>query len=168
MNFHELSLYLQKLEGTTSRNSIIEILAELYKETSKAEIGQVTYLLQGRVVPVYTDLEFGMADKMVIKAIAKAYDEPEEEIRGEYKKVGDLGILAEKKTAEHKGKDSISIDHVFKTLKKIAETSGEGSVEKKIDLLVGLFQSADSLSARYIARIPVGNLRLGFPSNISS
>jgi DNA ligase-1 len=162
MNFHELSLYLQKLEGTTSRNSIIEILAELYKETSKAEIGQVTYLLQGRVVPVYTDLEFGMADKMVIKAIAKAYDEPEEEIRGEYKKVGDLGILAEKKTAEHKGKDSISIDHVFKTLKKIAETSGEGSVEKKIDLLVGLFQSADSLSARYIARIPVGNLRLGF------
>jgi hypothetical protein len=32
-------------------------------------------------------LEFGMADKMVIKAIAKAYDEPEEEIRGEYKKV---------------------------------------------------------------------------------
>lgn len=87
MNFHELSLYLQKLEGTTSRNSIIEILAELYKETSKAEIGQVTYLLQGRVVPVYTDLEFGMADKMVIKAIAKAYDEPEEEIRGEYKKV---------------------------------------------------------------------------------
>lgn len=162
MTFHDLSLYLQKLEGTTSRNSIIEILSELYKKTPADEIGEVTYLLQGRVVPIYVDLEFGIADKMVVKALAKAYDEPEENVRKEYKKAGDLGILAEKMTKEHDGKKNISIHHVFETLKKIAESNGPGSVEIKIDLLANLMMSADPLSARYIARIPVGNLRLGF------
>jgi DNA ligase-1 len=39
---------------------------------------------------------------------------------------------------------------------------GEGSVEKKTDTLSNLFKSADSLSCRYIARIPVAKLRLGF------
>lgn len=163
MNFKELSVYLQKLEGTSSRNSIIEILAELYRETTAGEIREVTYLLQGRVAPIYVDLEFGMADKMVLKALSKAYAITEEEVRAENKKKGDIGQVAEALAEKHThSKKELSISHVFETLKKIAESGGAGSVEVKIDLLSELLKDSDVLSTRYVARIPVGNLRLGF------
>ena len=37
------------------------------------EIGKICYLLQGRVVPLYEAIEFGIADKLMIRAIAKSY-----------------------------------------------------------------------------------------------
>jgi DNA ligase-1 len=45
---------------------------------------------------------------------------------------------------------------------EITGFSGEGSVEKKITRLAGLLASLDQLSNRFVARIPVGRLRLGF------
>jgi len=51
---------------------------------------------------------------------------------------------------------------VFKTLESVAKSSGEGSQDDKISRLSGLIQELDPLSARYIVRIPLGVLRLGF------
>ena len=74
MTFKELSVYLQKLESTASRNDMILILAELFKRVPDTDFDKVMYLLQGRVVPLYINLEFGMADKMIIKALSTAYN----------------------------------------------------------------------------------------------
>src|SRR5207248_7494420 len=46
-------------------------------------------------------------------------------------------------------------------LKVIAQTSGKGTVEKRIALLTDLLRQVDSLSAKYVVRIVLGNLRLG-------
>ena len=48
-----------------------------------------------------------------------------------------------------------------KNLTVIAHTSGEGSVEKKINALSELLSSVDALSAKFLVRIPLGKLRLG-------
>lgn len=163
MTFSELSSYFEKLEKTTSRNAMIEILAELFSKTPASEIDKVIYLMQGRVAPLYVPLEFGMADKMVLKAIAKAYGIEEKEARAEFKKIGDLGEVAEKlaKEKQIKGKET-SVESVFEALKKIAETGGSGSVEVKIETLSNLFKNLEPSSSRFVARIPVGRLRLGF------
>ena len=163
MRFKDLSLYLQKLENTASRNDMILLLSELFKEVPVEDFGKVMYLLQGRVVPLYVNIEFGMADKMVLKALSSAYEIGEKELTVEFKKIGDIGELAEKLSKEvSKSKEEVTIEHVYSELEKIAKISGEGSVEQKTSTLSNLLKSADPLSCRYIVRIPVAKLRLGF------
>jgi len=163
MKFNDLSIYLQKLENTSSRNDMILILAELFKKVPATDFDKVMYLLQGRVVPLYINLEFGMADKMIIKALAVAYSIDEKTVSADFKKIGDIGELAEKLSLDvSKSKEEVTISHVYSELENIARTGGIGSVDKKTDALSNLLKSADPLSCRYIARIPVAKLRLGF------
>lgn len=163
MQFKDLSIHLEKLENTASRNDMIVLLSELFKEVPADDFDKVMYLLQGRVVPLYVNLEFGMADKMIIKALATAYTLEEKVVLAEFKKIGDIGELAEKlNTADSGQRTGDSISHVFGELEKIANMGGEGSVENKTDTLAKLLKDADPLTSRYIARIPVAKLRLGF------
>lgn len=166
MTFSRLSQYLQKLEETASRNSMTEILAGLFRHAGKEEIGKLCYLLQGRVAPLYEPIEFGVGDKLMIRAIAKAYGVKDELVRKEFSKVGDLGIAAEyisnqESRIRNQGKNR-TIDEVFQRLVEITGMAGEGSQEKKIDALAQLLSSVDALSARYLVRIPLDKLRLGF------
>jgi DNA ligase-1 len=159
MTFSELAKYFQRLEATASRNSMTEILSELFHKAKPQEIGEICYLVQGRTVPLYEAIEFGVADKFMIRAIAKAYTVPEEAVNKEFKKVGDLGAAAE---SLHKGGGDLSVSEVYKALDTLARVGGAGSQEKKIGLLADLLRGTSALSARYIARIPLDKLRLGF------
>lgn len=160
MKFSDLSDYFKKLEETSSRNAMIEILAELFHRASTEEIGKLCYLLGGRVVPLYEAIEFGVAERLVMRAIARAYGKRPEEVLLRFKKKGDLGSAAE---ALHKGKGTnATVSDVYEKLYEIATNAGSGSQEKKIALLSELFSSVDALGARYLARIPLDKLRLGF------
>ena len=94
MQFSTLSKYFEKLEQTSSRLILIDILSELFKETEALEIGQIVYLIQGRVAPFYEAIEIGMSEKLVAQSIARAYKVDREEVLKEYGKVGDLGLVA--------------------------------------------------------------------------
>jgi len=135
------------------------ILADLFRAAHSREIGEICYLLQGRVVPLYDATEFGIADRFMIRAIALAYAVPEATVMKEFKKCGDLGAAAE---ALHRGRGKLSVSEVFKALDTLARVGGTGSQDKKIGLLADLLSHVDSLSSRYIVRIPLDKLRLGF------
>jgi DNA ligase-1 len=142
---------------------MVLLLSELFETVPSEVFDKVMYLLQGRVAPLYVNLEFGMADKMIVKALSVAYKVDEKDLSGEFKKIGDVGDLAEQLSQKISSKrQEITIAHVFGELEKIAKISGEGSVDQKINTLSDLLKSADPLSCRYIARIPVAKLRLGF------
>ncbi|MBI4999272.1 ATP-dependent DNA ligase [Candidatus Gottesmanbacteria bacterium] len=166
MKFQELALFFQKLEQTSSRNAMTEILADLFKKAGTEEIDKICYLTQGRVVPLFIPLEFGMADKMMARAISKAYGISEEKVTKAFKKMGDLGKTAEIFSSggltSAEVKPQKETNEVFAVLEKVAKSSGKGSVEQKTSLLADLLKSVDPLSARYIVRIPLGKLRLGF------
>lgn len=173
MTFSEFSRYLKRLEETPSRNTMTEILADLFRQTREGEIGKLCYLLQGRVVPLYDAIEFGVADKFMIRAIAQAYEVEPSRVLSEFKKTGDLGVVAEKlRTLPRRqaGQNSklksttkiLKVTDVYDKLFEITTISGVGSQEKKITLLAQILSDVDSLSARYIARIPLDKLRLGF------
>lgn len=163
MVFSILVTYFSKLEQTASRLSMTEILSDLFKKASASEIGEICYLLQGRVAPLYEAIEFGIADKLMIRAIASAYDTSESDVLKRFKKHGDLGITAEEISKESQSVTNQSTIHdVFTTLTELAHLGGAGSQEKKIQLLSKLFSSSDSLSVRYLVRIPLNKLRLGF------
>lgn len=160
MLFSKLASYLRKLEETTSRNTITEILAQLFKEAKSGEIGKLCYLLQGRVAPLYEAIEFGVAEKFIIRAIAKAYDADVDEVGKQFKYLGDIGKAAE--VLQNGTSNELEVRRVYELLRDIALSGGTGSQEKKITLLSELFARTDALSSRYLARIPLDKLRLGF------
>ncbi|HYK07988.1 MAG TPA: ATP-dependent DNA ligase [Candidatus Eisenbacteria bacterium] len=164
MTFSKLASYFEKLEGTSSRLSLISLLSDLFKQIdSPEEIEKVCYLVQGRIAPFFEATEIGMADKMVAVAIGQAYDISKEEVLKAYSKKGDMGIVVWELAQNEKGKkkNEKSVTDVFNSLVSIAKTGGEGSVEKKIAILSDLLKGTDSLSAKFLVRIPLGNLRLG-------
>lgn len=94
----------------------------------------------------------------------------ETSLLAEYKKVGDIGELFEQKLSSFvnpkmiidENDQDLSIEEVYDFLKEIAITSGIGSQDKKIELLANLLQKLNPLSAKYISRIILSKMRLGF------
>lgn len=162
MKFSAFALYLDRLEETSSRLSLIEILGELFKKIHKDEIDKVIYLMQGRVAPFFAPIEMGMAEKMVASAVALAFDSSKEEVLKKTGQKGDLGLVAKDLAEEkrNKEKDVLVVD-VFEKLLEIATTGGEGSVEKKISLLSSLLSQFDAVAVKHLVRIALGNARLG-------
>src|SRR5260221_7629077 len=139
------------------------ILSELFRLIeSPDEIEKVCYLVQGRVAPFFEALELGMAEKTVARSIAIDYNTTPEHVLTLYSALGDLGLVAEQISKEAGIVPQVlRVDDVFQGLKTIAQTSGKGTVEKRILLLADLLKKVDSMSAKFLVRIPLGNLRLG-------
>lgn len=164
MKFKELAIYFEKIEATSSRLTITHLLAELFKKISQEEIKKAIYLLQGRVAPLFVKIESGMAEKMVIKSASHALNLDSKLFEKEYKKIGDIGetVLHFKKQIRSFDEKDLSILEVYEALYKLATASGTGSQDVKINILAHLIRQLDSLSSRYLVRIPIGVMRLGF------
>ncbi len=166
MKFAKLASYFQRLEQTSSRNTMTEILVELFGQSELTEIDKICYLTQGRVVPLFVPLEFGVADRMMIRAIADGLGISASEVEKTYKKEGDLGISAAKLKTQNlrliTSPKDLTVIEVFEILTKVAKTSGPGSQDLKIKLLGFLIENADPLSVRYLVRMPLAKMRLGF------
>ncbi|HOP94316.1 MAG: ATP-dependent DNA ligase [Dictyoglomaceae bacterium] len=159
MLFSELSEYFQKIEATTKRNEMIEILSELFKEADKEEIDKIIYLLNGRVAPEYEKIEFGISEKLALRAVATALNKPVIEVENIHKEIGDLGEIV-LRNSKGEGKD-LSVIEVFNVLYEIATFSGEGSVDAKVNRLAYLVNSLTPQGGKYVVRVVLGKLRLG-------
>src|SRR3989338_7432910 len=163
MTFKRLSEYFHILENTTARNQMTEILADLFKEAKSGEIGKIVFLLQGRVAPLYDAVEFGLADKMVIRAIADSLKADGGEVTKAFKGSGDLGITVEKLKGNCKTKKDLSVGEVFEILSQTAKAGGAGSQETKIQLLGKLIVDLDPLSTDTWFEFPSPNCVWVFP-----
>ncbi len=155
----------EKIEETTKRLEIIDHLVNLFKETNTNLIDKVVYLTQGKLYPDYIGVEIGIAEKLAMRAIAISTGNNLEKIRTFYKKVGDIGLVAEKVLKSRKQstlfKEQLTVNRVYTTLDKIAKTSGPGSLNIKLKYISSLFNDATPKEAKYIIRTVTGKLRLG-------
>jgi len=135
MQFIEFAEYLQKLEKISSRLMITEVLAELIGKLEPKETSKGIYLVLGQLGPDFANKEFGMAVKMVIRAIAQGTGKSIEEVTKEYKQKGDLGLLLEEMPFENEKRKSHSLTEIYDYLLLIAEDSGFGSQERKVNKL---------------------------------
>lgn len=161
MKFSQLAKFLEKLEKTASRNEITLILAELFNKAGAEEIDKICYLSLGELLPGFRGVEFQLAEKMMIRILSEAFKETSEKIRKLYQESGDLGNVAEALAKKGDRRD-LSVSQVYDRLLEIAVESGGGSQERKTKKMAGLLTDIGPLSARYVARIPVSKLRLGF------
>ena len=131
----------------------------------RSVIDKVVYLTQGRIYPDFMSIEIGVAERLAVKALVKASGRRESEVEEDLKKSGDLGITAQKFIASKRqltfAHQPLTVEKVYETFGKMAQTSGSGAVDLKLALLAGLLSAASPKEARYIIRTVTGNLRLG-------
>ncbi len=165
MQFSELVGYYDKLESTSSRLGMIDILKEVFKKASAEEIGDMIYITQGVLAPPFEGIEFGIADKLVEEALAIATGYSKEEVVKNYKKTGDLGETALQLVTGSKlrrmSSRKYSVHEFYEAMYKISRASGEGSKDVKVKTLAEVMASSSPQEAKYVARYPVGQLRLG-------
>jgi len=142
-----------------------DLLVDLLKNTPKEIIDKVVYLTQGKIYPDFVGLEIGVAEKLAIKALARASGRKESEIEEDLKKTGDIGETAQKLLADKRQvtffQQPLTVQRVYDTLDKMAKASGSGAVDLKTSLFAGLLADATPKEAKYIMRTVTGNLRLG-------
>src|SRR5438105_15938733 len=66
------------MEATSSRNELVRILADIYRNCSARELQPITYLIQGRLAPFFVPVEIGLGERPLMIAIAAAYGGPKE------------------------------------------------------------------------------------------
>ncbi|MEM0141250.1 MAG: ATP-dependent DNA ligase [Thermoplasmatales archaeon] len=164
MKFIELATTLDKIEATTKRLEMVDLVSDLLKR-SEEDIRETVFLLQGKIAPDYEGIELGIAEKIAIKAISAQSGMREKEIEEELVKKGDLARIAEgfltNKRQHALFSEELTVKKVFETLMKLSRETGGGSQTRKLQYLQDLLQSAEPVEVRYIIRIVTGKLRIG-------
>ena len=169
MLYSKLASVYEKLESTSKRLGKTSILAEFFSQLGAKE-SYLVLLASGSVFPAYEEKELGISSQLAIKAIARATGISESEIVKKWKSVGDIGLVAEQLVVKKKQavlfQTRLTTEKVYETIKKVAEVSGSGAVEKKVSAVAELLSSASPLEARYIIRIVLEDLRIGVGDGI--
>ncbi|MCK5346770.1 MAG: hypothetical protein KAR20_25350, partial [Candidatus Heimdallarchaeota archaeon] len=96
MDFNIIVTYYERIAATSKRLEIIQILAELFAECQQPEnindLRKVTYLTQGKLVSdIHDSPKFGIAEKLIIQAVAKFTGMAGSKIKTLVNKKGDVG-----------------------------------------------------------------------------
>ena len=165
LNYSVIADAYEKIEATTKRLEMTSLLVDLLKNTPKDVIAKVVYLTQGKIYPDFAGMEIGVAEKLAVKALARASGRSETELEADLKKSGDIGETAQNFLSKKKqvtfGQKTLTVQRVYETLDKMAKTTGSGAVDTKMSLLCGLLTDASPKEAKYLMRTVTGNLRLG-------
>lgn len=149
----------QTLEFQLSTKMVIRTLARL------AERSKTTSFLPKKTTPE------GLFDE---DQYQDTQQQAQELITKRYKAVGDIGQVAEELAAASisstqqsvtttDATDSdLDITTVFARLTTIAQEEGAGSQERKLLKLTELLEDLDPVSVRFVVRIVIGKMRLGF------
>jgi DNA ligase-1 len=167
--FKALAELCEKLEATTKRLLMIDLVAELLNKLETQEIEPAVSMILGRPFPKWSQqtLEVSWA---TLSEIIKRITEVEWNVFMEaFSKTGDVGSAT--KTVFEKSKvkrqaplfeTTLTIIEVRRSLEAIAQTTGYGSREKKERLMEALLSLASPLEAKYLVKIFIGEMRTGF------
>jgi len=169
MEFSIIAEIFERMEGTTKRIELTNLLVELLKKTPKKIIPNAVYLLQGIIRPNFEGVELGVAEKLAIRAISKSSGLSIKKIEEDYRKCGDLGLTASNilklKTQTTFTAEKITLERVYETLFRIAKLGGKGSQDLKMKYISSLLNDATPLEAKFVLKILLGTLRLGIAEN---
>lgn len=159
-NFRELANLYAEIEDISSHKEIVETLAVFLKGLEPEDARIAAYLALGTIGPEFEDIDLGIGEKLAIRAISYAYDVSEEDVASRFYVLGDLGDVAFE--LDEMQRSSLDMEDVFGQLADIRDSSGSGSQGQKICLLSRLLERSTQKEAKYVIRIVLGQLRLGF------
>jgi DNA ligase-1 len=161
MDFNHVATTFEQLETVSSRIDMTKELAQLFAQATPSEISIICNFSLGLLRAPYKGNQFNLAQKSMIAIVAAILDMHESVVKKHMQEMGDLGSIVAHygswQTSEH-----MSVVHIYKELSALEQISGTGSQEDKSAILQKLLVAVTPLSAKFIIRIILGTLRLGF------
>ncbi|WAQ83893.1 hypothetical protein PtA15_4A342 [Puccinia triticina] len=155
------------IDGTTKRLEITKYLTQYLIQVidrTPNELLKVIYLCINRLCPDYEGIELGIGESLLIKAIGSSMGRTIAQVKADFKKVGDLGSVAQNSRTTQKTMFKpklLTVNSVYQDLKTIATTSGHSSQAKKVGIITKLLASCQGEEAKFVIRSLEGKLRIG-------
>lgn len=169
MDFAAVAQTLQKLEETSSRLELTDIVTELLTNSGR-DLKIVTLFVQGKIFPPWEERDLGIAQKSMIKAISTATGMPAKKVEDKIAELGDTGLAAEKlfekKIQTTLSSKTMSLKEIYKHLDKLTHMEGKGSQERKNKYVVELLNSVSANEVKYLVRLLLGEMRIGVGEGI--
>jgi DNA ligase-1 len=165
IEFFKFCEVCERVSKTTKKLEKIACLSSFLSQLNDKELEVTSRLLSTRIFPPTSGLQLDVGYSILVRAIKEVSGKGDDELSNSYLKHGDLGKVAEEllqnKALSPLFAQQLTITSFYNYLKKIAKAKGEGSVDEKKRLIVGLLTQATSLEAKYIVKILTGEMRIG-------
>ncbi|WP_435093942.1 ATP-dependent DNA ligase LigA [Halorubrum sp. N11] len=135
------------------------------------DLATVTRFLLGRVFPAHDTRTLDVGPALCREAIARAAgpNVAAADVEDRLAEEGEIGAVAagfefggqRGLAAFGEGRDRLTVAAVHAELRGLAAAAGDGSESRKRDILFGLFNRCDPAEAKVLARLVLGEMRLG-------
>jgi DNA ligase 1 len=170
VDFQTLSDVYERLEKTSGRLEMTDIVAGFLREVPDGPLSDVLLFLRGTPFPPWSSLEIGIADKLMVKALSSVSGMAEDKIDVLVSKRGDLGLVAQEilaaKSQTTLFTSALSVEKVKENLVKMVSLTGKGSQDRKFAYLTDILSKASGLESKYAVRLVLGQLRVGVGDGI--
>lgn len=170
MEFKEFVNQADDINKESSTTEIIEYVADMFLNIDKNALQIVPRFLQGEIFPAHDERKTRISTSLMRQAISEATKVSEDELKSSMSEVSDMGELFDiydidsNSGQQRLGTSSVTINDVFDVCSLIADTSGTGSQEVKVNYLVSLLLKCSSIEAKYLTRLILGNMSIGVGS----
>jgi len=170
MEFEAFAARAAEIEAADADTTVTSLVADLLADAGEA-LPVAARFVQGRVFPAWSSRTLDVGPALCYEAIARAAgtgvstDDVEDRVAA----TGDVGEAAagfefggqRGLAAFGDGADPLTVTEVAGTLDDLAAAEGAGSEDRKRDALFGLFNRCSPAEARYLARLVLGEMRIG-------
>ena len=87
---------IEACKGHYSKDTVKEIMANVFRSVillSPSELADLFYFFCVKLAPDYEGLETGIGHELLLKSVAKACGKSPKQIRDQFQKEGDLGLV---------------------------------------------------------------------------
>ena len=170
----EFEAFAERVDGIEAEPGDIETVqrvAALF-EAADAELSVVARFVQGRVFPAWSSTTLDIGPSLCYTAIARAAgpNVSADDVEARLADQGEIGaVAASYEFGDQQGlaafgsgsTSGLTVEAVDTDLRALADANGSGSQDRKVDILFGLFRRCSPLEARYLARLVLGEMRIG-------
>jgi len=173
MKFRELTDLCEKLEATTKRNLMTSMVADFLRRLDEEEVEPAVSMLLGRPFPKWDPRTLDVSWATVSRIIRRLTGADWREFSAAFRETGDVGAAAEiifehSKTQRQAAlfEKPLTLLEVRRVFEAIAESSGEGSRERKERLIESLLGRASPVEVKYLVKIMIGEMRTGLQEGL--
>ncbi|MFB6234875.1 MAG: ATP-dependent DNA ligase LigA [Halopenitus sp.] len=170
MEFAEFAARAETIEAAAGDLETTALVAALLDDADE-DVPTVVRFLLGRVFPAHDTRTLDIGPSLCQEAIARAAGQnvDADDVEDRLAEQGEIGAVAagyefggqQGLGAFAGGTDALTVAEVDETLRELAAASGAGSESTKLDTLFGLFNRSEPTEAKLLARLVLGEMRLG-------
>jgi DNA ligase-1 len=148
---------------TTKKTEKVHRVAQYFR-AAPADAARAAVFLSGRPFPQWDERTLQIGRALLWRSVAEVSGRSEAELRGAYRRYGDLGAAGAEVLANVAGaRSSLQLHDLATAFDQLAQTS---TAAQKSRLLEDLLRRATALEAKYIIKIVGGDLRIGLRESL--